>query len=153
VGNGRKVKVKTEQKDDSLFNFSKLKELTTNSLANGKKIYQELSSDNGESKLINPISSGIDSHQDDKRLLYDPYYKDNHYNSTCSETLTLYMSSLIRNQTKFKFDAFFDSENFNAQKNGLYFESYQLWLCKNNKGKNYADLYIRGIWKNKTMHT
>lgn len=146
IGKRQNVSLSSKQKDQTLLDFSKLKQITTDSLSNNqiKKSTDQLS---------NPLVSITDSHEDDKRLLQDPYSVDNTQNSTCTKSCNLYMNSLIRNQTKYKFEAFFDSENFNAQKNGLYLEQYQVWVCKSTKARNYADLYVRGLWKNKTMHT
>ena len=78
------------------FDFDRLKDLTANTIT--EKEYTRKTLDNGAgSKLEDPLISIHDSNKDDQRLLFDPYYKDNHYNASCSQHLNLYMSSLIRN--------------------------------------------------------
>ena len=43
------------------------------------------------------MANDVDMNHDDKRLMYDPYYKDIYYNSSCTHTHRFHMNSLIRN--------------------------------------------------------
>lgn len=148
--NGTQTKLVSKSKNLSL---DKIKEFTMSVVEEARKIAVKDVSFTQNLTMADPTLSIPDSNPSHKKWVLDPVSKPMSKSQNCSLHINLYSHSLIRNQTQYKFKAFFDSLNYHTDKEGLYIEFYQMWVCRSKVLKSSADIFIRAIWNNKTLHT